>query len=151
LDTVSSPLLSKNGSSTLSTFLQDYSNISAILTRQKIYDQFVKTLYNLFNIDFEEIDRNKSYYINSISGLDKLTDRIVDFEKDKITIKMNDDISMISTYLIQLYNNLSYSYKDHRHMIPANLLRFNMYIKIHDVRNMPFYIPGITETESFEK
>jgi len=151
LDTVSSPLLMVNGKSSVKGFLTDYSNISSIKTRQKIYDDFLTALYYLFNTDFYDIKRNKAYYINSISGLDKMTARIVDFEKDKITITMNDDISMIATYLVQLYNNLSYSYKDQRYMIPANLLRFNMYIKMHDIRNMPFIVPGNTEINSFEK
>jgi hypothetical protein len=162
LDTEYSPLLSnRQGISSIQSFLNDYSSISSIGTRQKIYNEFKNTLYKLFNSGFKDIDRNKSYYINSISGLDKLTAKIVDFEKDNITITMNEDVSMITTYLSQLYNNLSYSYKDQRYMFPANLLRFNMYIKIHDVRNMVNIIPkykpfdsnfsGETYTTSFDK
>ena len=140
----------------LAKFLQDYGSganfIYSIRARQKIHDQFLKTLFTLFNTEFNQIDRNKSYYINSVAGLDKLTSRIVDFEKDKITIVLNEDVSMISGYLSQLYNNLSYSYRDQRQMIPANLLRFNMYIKVHDVRNMYFDMPdGTGTTTSFDK
>ncbi len=162
LDTEYSPLLSnRQGISSIQSFLNDYSSISSVGTRQKIYNEFKNTLYKLFNSGFKDVDRNKSYYINSISGLDKLTAKIVDFEKDNITITMNEDVSMITTYLSQLYNNLSYSYKDQRYMFPANLLRFNMYIKIHDVRNMVDIIPkykpfddnlsGETYTTSFNK
>ena len=136
----------------LAKFLTDYVDIYSIKARQKIHDQFLKTLFTLFNTEFNQIDRNKSYYINSVAGLDKLTSRIVEFEKDKITITLNEDVSMISGYLAQLYNNLSYSYRDQRQMIPANLLRFNMYIKVHDVRNMYFSMPdGTGTTTSFDK
>jgi hypothetical protein len=160
LDTFNSPLLIDEPSpqnltyqkNSIMKFLWDYSDIYSIGRRQSVYDEFKKTLYTLFNTDFRQIDRNKSYYINSIAGLDKLTARIVEFEKDKITINLNEDVSMIAGYLSRLYNILSYSYKDQRQMIPANLLRFNMYIKIHDVRNMPIYLPdGTGTTISFEK
>ena len=151
LDSVNSPLLI-TGPNSADQFLQDYSGIYSIRARQKILQEFKKTLYKLFNTDFRAIDRNKAYYINSIAGLDKITARMVDFEKDKITININEDVSMMTAYLAHLYNNLSYSYRDQRQMVPANLLRFNMYIKIHDVRNMPFYIPnGSGETTSFDK
>ena len=155
LDDIDSPLLiTQNG---LASFLDDYSAIYSMRARQKIHTEFIKTLYTLFNSTFRNlstvpyivngvnsgytiaVDRNKAYYINSIAGLDKLTSRIVDFEKDKITITLNEDVSMIAGYLAQLYNNLSYSYRDQKQMIPANLLRFNMYIKANDVRNMVWY------------
>lgn len=152
LDSVNSPLLINDKPNGLSAFLQDYSQIYSIRARQKLHLEFKQTLYTLFNADFRPIERNKSYYINSITGLDKFTARIVDFEKDKITINLNEDASMISAYLAHLYNNLSYSYRDQRQMIPANLLRFNMYIKVHDVRNMPFYVPdGTGTTTKFDK
>lgn len=154
LDSEYSPLLSTDKNS-LYSFLQDYGDIFSIGTRKRIYEEFKKTLFTLFNKDFKDVDiRNKSYYINSINGLDKLTARIVDFEKDKITININEDVSMIAAYLSHLYNNLSYSYRDQRQMVPANLLRFNMFIKIHDVRNMPFYLPSDKQdgtTTSFDK
>ena len=149
LDTEYSPLLSvRQGISSIQSFLSDYAVIPGIEVRQKVYNEFKTTLYKLFNTGFREIDRNKSYYINTISGLDKMTAKIVDFEKDKITMVLNDDISMITTYLAQLYNNLVYSYKDQRYMFPANLLRFNMYIKIHDVRNMINYHPKFKPYDS---
>jgi hypothetical protein len=156
LDVTRSPLFIVESGSTyansLSAFLSDYIDIYSMKSRQKIHEQFLKTLYNLFNTEFNQIERNKSYYINSITGLDNLTARIVDFEKQKITINLNEDISMVAMYLAQLYNNLSYSYRDQKLMIPYNLLRFNMYIKVHDVRNMPFYIPdGSGSTTYFDK
>lgn len=121
-------------------FINNYSAIKSISNRRAIYDEFKKRLGELFNIGTNSDKNNKSYYINSISGLDKLSARIVKYENDKITINMNEDVSMISAYVAHLYNILSYSYKEQKEMIPANLLRFNLYIKLHDVRNMPLYL-----------
>lgn len=121
-------------------FINNYSAIKSISNRRAIYDEFKKRLGELFNIGTNTNKNNKSYYINSISGLDKLSARIVKYENDKITINMNEDVSMISAYVAHLYNILSYSYKEQKEMIPANLLRFNLYIKLHDVRNMPLYL-----------
>jgi len=157
LDTRYSPLFIVESGTTykygLSKFLDDYGNIPAINARKKLHSEFLKTLYFLFNTNFNQLERNKSYYINSIEGLNLLTKKMVDFEKDKITITLNEDLSMISSYLSNLYKNLAYSYKEQRYMIPANLLRFNMYIKISDVRNMSYYIPeGDTGTTTkFDK
>jgi hypothetical protein len=49
---------------------------------------------------------------------------------------------MWSSYLTYLYNNLTYSYENGRELIPENLLKFNMYIKISEIRNF-------TSTEKF--
>jgi hypothetical protein len=46
---------------------------------------------------------------------------------------------MIAWYLADLYNNLAYSYKNQRYMFPENLLRFDMQVRINDVRN--FVLP----------
>jgi len=151
LDTENSPLFIAVGSKykySLAQFLDDYSNISSINARQKIHGEFLKTLYTLFNTEFNQTTRNKSYYINSVAGLGDINKRIVDFEKDKITIVLNEDVSMISSYLSFLYKNLAYSYRDQKFMIPANLLRFSMYIKVSDVRNMYWGSSGKT---SFDK
>jgi hypothetical protein len=146
-------LRSTSYKNSLAKFLTDYSNIYSIRARQKIHEEFLKNMFLLFNTEFNILSKNKSYYINSIAGLDNLQKKIVDFEKDKITITLNEDVSMISTYVANLYKNLVYSYRDQRYMIPANLFRFNMYIKISDVRNMYWFKPeGETgTTTSFDK
>jgi hypothetical protein len=52
---------------------------------------------------------------------------------------MNEDISMVAWYISELYKNLVYSYKNQRFMFPENVIRFDMNIKINDMRN--FQIP----------
>ncbi len=49
---------------------------------------------------------------------------MIKYNEDKITITMNEDVSMIAWYLSELYNNISYSYRNQRFMFPENLLRF---------------------------
>ena len=64
---------------------------------------------------------------------------------------------MLSQYLSELYLDLTYSYSTHRQLIPSNLLRFDMYIILSDVRNMKFgkhkkdtdeYVDKIVENKS---
>lgn len=137
LDTYQSPLFGLQNS--LSNFLTKYDTIPSIHNRIDIYNEFYDIVRRLFNVGNQSIDKNKSYYISSISGLDKITAKMVDYQKDKISITMADDVSMITSYMVNLYNNLSYSYKDQRYIIPQNLLRFNMYIRVSDLRNMPTF------------
>ena len=138
LDSINSPLLTTDVTKgSLSSFFEKYGTIPSISNRLKVYLEFKDILTRLFNVNHHTIDKNKSYYINSIAGLDKLSAKIVDYQKDKITITLNDDVTMISSFLSSLYNNLCYSYKDQRFIIPQNLLRFNMYLQISDMRNMP--------------
>jgi len=68
------------------------------------------------------------------------------YGEDKITITLNEDVSMIGWYLAELYNTMIYSYKNKRHMFPENVLRFNMMIQINDMRN--FTIPQNKSTSS---
>ena len=71
---------------------------------------------------------------------------MVKYGEDKITITLNEDVSMIGWYLAEMYNTLIYSYKNKRYMFPENVLRFNMMIKINDMRN--FTIPQNNSSSS---
>ena len=111
-----------------------------------IYGEFIKIIQLIFpGLDSKDPAGNqynssgsKRHYISSISGLDVLNKKIMDFPNDKITIKLNEDVTMLSQYLSELYMDLTYSYATNRQLIPSNLLRFNMYIILSDVRDMKF-------------
>lgn len=77
----------------------------------------------------------KSHYINSVSGLDVLSKKFVKWKQDKITLELYEDMTLFSTYLANLYNNLVYSYENGRQLIPENLLHFDLHIKISEIRN----------------
>jgi hypothetical protein len=86
----------------------------------------------------------KAYYIQSISGLDKLNEsndfgglgkRFVEYGKDFLTLKLNEDVSQNMGYLASLYKNLTWSRERGRLAIPENLLRFEVILDITEVRN----------------
>jgi len=99
------------------------------------------SIFLIFDKDFNSQNiRNKTYYIENVLGLDKLNAMITNYEginesSDKLTITLTEDVSMLSLYLAELYNNLAYSYKNQRYLIPENCLRFDMKIKLRDIRN----------------
>lgn len=149
---------SKSGSAL--KFIYSYSNIAEIGKRKVIYDEFINILLKIFNTDTTHTNnmtsRNKNakiYYINSIKGLSKFSNKIVKYPEDKVTIELNEDVSLLSSYLVELYNNLIYSYKNQRYLIPDNCLRFDLKIKITDVRSFkipnPNYDPNIKGSQTF--
>ncbi len=125
-------------SSSALAFIKRYGyKIPEIQKRESIYFEFIKNLDVLFNRTNKDGGYTKDYYIDQISGLDKLAAKMVkydDFKGDKITIQLTEDISLRSAYLAELYNNLIYSYKNQRYLIPENCLRFDMDISITDMR-----------------
>lgn len=89
----------------------------------------------------------KNHYINSIEGLEKLDNHFVDFGNEDINISgqrtltehliitLQEDVRLFTNRLAFLYRNLSWSYNMGKKLIPENLLRFNLYIKVADYRN----------------
>ncbi|MCK9446567.1 hypothetical protein M0Q50_06850 [bacterium] len=116
-------------------FINKYSTISAIAKRKPVYNEFVNNILKIFSTNDSNHKGPKQYYISSISGLDKLNTKMVEYEKDIISVTLTEDVSMRVQYLAELYNNLVYSYKDGKQMIPENCLRFGLMIKIADMRN----------------
>jgi len=140
---INSPLFSGGETATpafnsVEHFLEKYGDIEDVSWRYGIWLEFKNRLFTIFEKNLEKGLRsttNKPYYINKISGLNNLNKKINKYGEDKLTITLNEDVRMVSWYIAELYNNLAYSYKNKRWMIPENLLRFNMNIKIHDMRN----------------
>ena len=128
----------------LFAFIDKYGQIdNEYLSRKDIWTEF-KTLF--FKIFEKEIERksnrntqNKVYYITKISGLENLNHKFIKFPEDKLTITLNEDVSMFAYYISELYNNLVYSYRNQRFMFPENVIRFDLTVKINDMRK--FQIP----------
>lgn len=110
-------------------------------SRLPIYSEFINKARMLFNSQesiVEEGDKStfvKSHYINSVSGLNTLSKKFIEWKKDFIELELYEDISMFSTYLSTLYNNLVYSYQNGRVLIPENMLHFDLHIKISEIRS----------------
>ena len=134
-----------NTKNSLNYFISQYRSIDPF-----VYDDKLKLLTEFKNVFFKIFEKvlggedrrnlkNKAYYITKIAGIGNLNKRIIKYGEDKLTITINEDVSMIAWYLSELYNNIIYSYKNQRFMFPENLIRFNMNIKINDMRK--FQIP----------
>ena len=132
-------------SNSLKSFLQKYTEIDpdGYSSRLTLWNEFKNVFFKIFEKDIKgEESRNpinKPYYITKLSGLEFLNKKIIKYGEDKITITLNEDISMAIWYIAELYNNIAYSYRNQRYMFPENVLRFDMTIKINDMRN--FVIP----------
>lgn len=125
-------------SNCLKYFIQQYSSIDeGYLKRFEIWKEFKKIFFKIFEKELkngESNTANKNYYITKIEGLNNLNKKMINFPEDKITITLNEDVSMIAWYISELYNNIIYSYKNQRYMFPENLIRFDLTIRINDMR-----------------
>ena len=120
-------------------FLNKYGQYdSEIRDASFLYDEFIKTLKLIFPLfSSKNIESgSKRHYINAINGLDNLNKPMINYPEDKIIFKLSEDITMLVQYLSELYSNLTYSFSTNRQLIPSNLLLFNMYIILSDVRDM---------------
>jgi len=124
-------------------FLEKHSATRAEMqARIPVYNEFVNRVKSVFNSQ-ESVaspeQRNqfiKQHYINNISGLSNLAKKFNRWREDRLDIELYEDISLSTTYLAYLYNNLVYSYENGRVIIPENLLKFNLRIKISEIRNL---------------
>lgn len=130
----------------LKYFIQKYMSIdpAGYSNRLTLWTEFKNIFFKIFQDDLKG-DKNrdtkyKAYYISKIAGLQNLNKKMINYgspysDGDKITITINEDISMMAWYLAELYNNIVYSYRNQRYAFPENLLRFDMTIQINDIRN----------------
>ena len=128
-----------------------------IAGRKRIYELFKTQLMKFIKCEstsnntqtLSEFPQPKSYYIKSISGLDKIVEnfgesgeskQFVDYKKDMITLEFLEDVSQSIGYLTNLYKYMSYSRLRGKHVIPENLLRFDVKIVISDVRKFNRFV-----------
>ena len=160
IDEINSPLF--NGEAEY--FLKKYSHIDSIKSRMALLKEFKEHILKFFKSQesigpsqSSNVNKNiyiKSHYINSISNLNVLSNRFIDYLKDKITVELYEDISLHTTYLSTLYNNLLYSYNSGRFILPENLTKFHLNIKISEIRNfnsMTRYLKQSKNIEDAEK
>lgn len=79
----------------------------------------------------------KGHYVNSVSGLSKVIARWQSGKKREnfIEVTLHEDQRMMAGYFAFLYNNLTYSYSRQKELIPENLLRFKLHLKMSEIRN----------------
>jgi hypothetical protein len=135
-------------------FLTLYQDISDIAKRIDLFNEFRSEFFKLFNplsVEQKTPYSRKNFYISSISGMDNLVKKIIKYPEDKIVITLSEDVSMRVQYLSELYNNLIYCYRNNRYMIPEHLLRFDMHIKINDIRKFKTLNPNYNKGEGISK
>jgi hypothetical protein len=138
-------------------FIEKYKGMPEIAARQTILTEFQNNIKMFFRSQESaktkdsDIPYVKSHYINSISGLGNLSKKMVKYPEDQLTFNLYEDVTMHSQYLAQLYNNLSYSFRNQKTLIPENLLRFNLNIKISEVRNFKTVAKAILDTTNPEE
>lgn len=147
IDVNNSPLFTE-----LPDFFNAFAGISEISNRKDVYIDFIKELTKYFETSVPgstgEFSAFKSHYIQGISGLDLLVDSIsggsfdeagkkqfTDYGKDLLKFKLYEDVTLSTSHLAFLYKTLSWSRINGRLIIPENLLRFDMYIQISEIRN----------------
>jgi hypothetical protein len=156
LDMSTSPLL-KQGSA-LESFIEKYKGNHPELRYANDYlKEFRNDIKRVFEMPSSKTGlsykttQHKNHYIAKVSGLDMLDQRIVEYGDDVtaetdseakkatnngvLSITLNEDVRMFTTRMAFLYRNLIYSYKMGKKLIPENLLRFNLFIKISDYRS----------------
>lgn len=135
-----SPIEQNITNNSLKSFISKYQSIdTGYIQRYNIWQEFNKVFFKIFEkkINYDSNNRNrnnKSYYITKIAGLENLIKKITNYGEDKISITLNEDVSMFAYYLSELYNNLVYSYRNKRFMFPENVIRFDLTILINDIR-----------------
>lgn len=124
-------------------FLEKHASTRAEMkARIPVYNEFIRRVKQVFNSQESIVSPNdktefiKQHYINSVAGLDTLTKKMISWREDKLSFVMHEDIGLYSSYLAYLYNNLVYSYENGRVIIPENLVKFNCYIKMSEVRSL---------------
>jgi len=154
IKSITSPLLNDSLDDFIAAFGTTYEEISS---RKKILEEFRKQLKKFIPTDTPIADgsfTNKSYYLQNITGLDKLVERpgggsdaayFVDFGKDLITLEFLEDVSQNMGYLSSLYKALSYSRINGKEMVPGNLLRFDIDINITEMRNYTRHMANPTD------
>jgi hypothetical protein len=134
----------------LSTFLSIWGKYNKELyQRVLLYEKFRNNIIQFLKSQ-ESGPYFKSHYINTVSGLDKTLEKFVKPGDNFIEIEMYEDCGMNAGYLSYLYNNLTWSYTNGKAMIPKNLLRFDLQIKLSEIRNITA-IRASYETDSAER
>ena len=114
--------------------------------REQLY-KFIPTDEPSFGGQWLETDygrRNaKIHYLQSVSGLEKLIEQpvssdpkqFIDYGKDMLTLEFLEDVTQNMGYLSSLYKMLTWSKISGKQIIPPNLLKFDLEVRITEMRN----------------
>jgi len=98
-----------------------------------------------------EIQRTRPYYFQTIGGLLEAYTKSLEFSKDPftgssaaegVTIGCLEAIDLKITALFNLYRMACYDVRYKRFVLPKNLMRFDIYINVHEIRKFKTTVNG---------
>lgn len=110
-----------------------YLNAIGQSQRAEMLNHFVQGLF--------EINKNRPYYWQSISGLDEAYKKIININDSTeggdslISIGTLEALDLKIASLFSHYRNAVYDFKYRRQIIPTNLLYFKVYLDVYEIRN----------------
>lgn len=110
-----------------------YLNAIGQSQRAEMLKHFVQGLF--------DINKNRPYYWQSISGLDEAYKKIISIKDSTeggdslISIGTLEALDLKIASLFSHYRNAVYDYKYRRQIIPTNLLYFKVYLDVYEIRN----------------
>ena len=147
-DSIQSPLFS-TGPYSAQAFIEKYSFLPEIAARAQILEQFQINIKMMFRslestrTNSTDLPYVKSHYLEKITGMKSLSNKFIKYKEDALLFTMHEDVTMYAQYLAQLYNNLAYSYRNGKTLIPENLLRFTLKIKVTEIRNFKTVVRAV--------
>lgn len=132
----------------LKSYLIKYYNNTAV----SFLENFRKDIMRVFITPSRTTDLYKgglrNHYVKSITGLDKLDKMFVTYGGDKpecLELNLYEDVRLFTTNLKYMYNNFVYNYNQGIRVVPENLLKFNMFVKISEKRTFTLHNASDTE------
>lgn len=128
-----------------------FNTYAEINSRLGLITEFKKQFFKFFRVNTPNYAKQNSvprtFYLQKLTGLGQLTENLfgdkpkqfVDYNKDVLTLTLNEDVTSNIGYLIALYKTLTYSKINGKKMIPDNLLRFDMEIVVSEIRKFERY------------
>ncbi len=99
-----------------------------------------------------EIQNTRPYYFQTIAGLLEAWEKSTKFEEDPftgsegeegITIGCLEAIDLKITALFNLYRMAVYDVRYKRFVLPKNLMRFDVYVSVHEIRKFKTTVRGV--------
>lgn len=110
---------------------------SALYYLKSIGDEARFSMLIEFKSLLSKLNTEYPWYFQSIEGLSEAWSR--DYSKPKIkkelTIQCLESIDLRITALMDLYRKIAYDWQNRRAILPDNLRKFDLSIKVYDVRN----------------
>ncbi len=123
----------------LKEYLFKYYNTQAVEFLTKFRKDIMRVFVTPSVIDNGELYKGglRNHYVKSIEGLDKLDKMFVKYSDtpEVLTLNLYEDVRLFTTNLKFMYNNFVYNYNQGIRVVPENLVKFNMFIKIAEKRN----------------